>query len=168
MNIKREYKKLFSSFLIILSVFILSSCFNDKDKPVIKEHEIVYMVDDSTMKTEIYKSGDKITLPDAPEKTDLTFIGWFLGQGVNDQQVFNNQYVLDSMTLFARYKTETEISVPINKTVPIFQGVSFESKEIQAKRGLPILSSIGAFDDQIKDQIDIIESTYVEHFFTTK
>lgn len=49
--------------------------------------------------------GSSVELP-VPEKVGYTFVGWFTGETVNDEQFSNESQITSSLVLFARWETE--------------------------------------------------------------
>jgi hypothetical protein len=70
----------------------------------IKEYEINFSVDGIVVNTQMINHGALAIMPEDPVKDGYTFIGWFFGESINDNQFTNQTVVTSSFGLIARFE----------------------------------------------------------------
>lgn len=104
------------------------------------------------------QTGQTIDLPEINPRDGYDFVGWYMGETVNSSRVYDETQFYVNTTIFARWQEKTTTSV--TRTIPIYQGMSFESTPERTSRTRTQV----ALNTDISDIIEIIPTEYVAFF----
>lgn len=105
-----------------------------------KSYKISFITDhDKLIDDLVFEYNTLLVLP-KPNKEGYDFIGWFIGESINDAQVFNHTPVTSDLTLYARYQ--------LKSYTVIFRWANDSVLSIQT-----VLHGMSAFEPYIKNML---------------